>query len=351
MNRSLMVFGFFLGFLLGLVALQTSRSVDFALVPTTTMGEHAVIKSLSTAITTTSERYLPPISVIKDGKAPYRILCWMPVLNVTTKIALIVSETWGRYCDRFYFVAQDGDLKDQVIAHHYAPMDRHDLWNQVHRGWTRIAEMHLNDFDWFVKLDSDSFFVANNFRYWVEHRKWDPNTVLYFGHTMFEQSRSINLTRAQFNAGAGYGVSRRLLQLMYPYFPTTRSSFVPVRKRCPEWHRWGEDVKFADCLRVAFPTLLPNNTRDDLGKETFLPFNPTLHIGSTLPSWYYRGKDPVITAKQQLPLGCCSDRPVLWHKCRYSIFWLDYFYYRVVSDPRPPDDFPLKIFARNASVV
>ena len=197
--------------------------------------------------------------------------------------------------------------------------------------------MHLEEYDWFVKLDDDSFFYADNFRYMVRRRQWDPESNVYFGHYLYEQSRPVDQPRAQFNLGAGYGVSRGLLRRIYPYFPTAVHSTIPQKSRCPEWFRWGEDVKFADCLRILYPSLLPNRTRDEFDRETFNAFTPTHHLLLMQPPWYERGFPKALITKQR-HIGCCSPRPVLWHKAPHIAFVLDYFQFQLAVDPMPKED-------------
>jgi hypothetical protein len=280
----------------------------------------------------------PSTNVVKR-RAGERVLCWLVLLRVTQEIRYRVEGTWGRDCDQIYYVSKEGRLEDNVIAHRYEPQNK-DLWNQVHRGWARIAEIALNDYDWFVKLDDDSVFYPDNLRFLVRHKKWSPDSIAYFGHTIFEQSRPVNQIRSQFNLGAGYGVSRKLLESIYPYLPNATNSAIPKDQRCPEWIRWGEDVKFSDCLRVRFPNLVPNNTRDDAERETFLPFNLFYHLIRSMPAWYLRGKPAHLLNRTQSITGCCSSRHILWHKSRPPQFFLSYYFEMTIGvDPMPREDY------------
>ncbi|KAH9253727.1 hypothetical protein BASA81_008345 [Batrachochytrium salamandrivorans] len=289
-------------------------------------------------------RSLPIIPPHAVGQQPSRVLCWIPFRfpdgsrNKSTMVTRIQA-TYGRECDKLVFVTEnEANDEAEFLHHYYVRQDRQDLWNQVSRGWWMIAQRYSSQYDWFVKLDADSLFMPGNFRYLAKEHKWDPNSYLYFGHTVFEQSRDLDDPKAQFNLGAGYGISRALLQLMHPYFasPDPTQNLLPKEKRCLEQVRWGEDVKFADCLRVALPHLLSEETRDGHHRETFLPFEPGYHLGVLTRmdvKWYWRGKDPV-TGSQPL-LECCSPRPVLFHhlKSNSGFFSVDYATNRVMVDP------------------
>jgi hypothetical protein len=270
---------------------------------------------------------------IESARPKNGVLCWVLALKVTESIRLRLLTTWGNRCERFVFVAKDGTPSEDVIVHGYQLKGEMDLFNQAHRGWTIIGERYGNSYDWFVKLDTDSFFIVDNFLFLAKEKGWRPDDVVYFGHTIFEQSRPITEARAQFNLGAGYGVSRRLLLDVLPYLPTARSKPTTAQK-CPEWIRWAEDVKFADCMRFKYPNLLPNATRDKYDREAFIPFDLAFHLLFKNPPWYFRGKDPSLLEKQKA-FRCCGSRPVLWHTLNTAgWFWaFHYFHFGVAVDP------------------
>lgn len=205
-----------------------------------------------------------------------------------------------------------------------------------------MAENHLEEFDWFVKIDHDAVFIPENLEFIVNEQKWNPNDLLYFGHTIFEQSRDLKNPNAQFNVGAGYGVSRALLKAIYPYLPNATYSSIPENERCKPWVRWGEDYKFADCLRVLFPDLLPIKTLDSSNRETFLPFELEHHLILSKRShvdtlnWFFRGK-PFEAYKDMTQ--CCSSRPTVFHQLKmpFMIRVTEYFLYDVAIDPQPCD--------------
>jgi hypothetical protein len=278
------------------------------------------------------------INIAKSRRtAPDRVFCWIPLLEVSSAYLDVIEQLWPRMCDGFRVVSKEGDIREGIIPHHYLRQDKHDLWNQVHRGWARVAEMFLEDYDWFVKLDYDSFFIPSNLLWLTKLKEWTPESDVYFGHLIFEQSRPINQPRAQFNLGAGYGVSRGLLRKVYPFLPTAKVESGASQKQnpgCEEKNRWGEDYRFADCLRAAVPNLIPNSTLDPSGRETFLPFTPNLHIHSSMPDWMIRGKTSDALRRQKHTY-CCSSRQALWHKAFPDFHWLYYLHMEAAVDPVP----------------
>ena len=313
--------GFFVGFLLTFFA---RNLLCLLFVKCRSYSEWKFIKSY---------KIQPSVPEVKHDK----ILCWVMTLKVLPEDRFRIGSTWGKRCDKLIFVAKTGEPSEDTIISPYELLERMDLWNQAHRAWARIAERFMHEYDWFIKLDTDSFFLPENFRYVAKIKNWRPENVVYFGHTVYEQTRPEHEIRAQFNLGAGYGVSRFVLQSIYPYLPTARESTLPVDQRCPEWVRWGEDVKFADCMRYKFPTLVPNKTRDVFDREHFVPFTPNIHFKLQFLPWFYRGKEKGLEQKQK-SFWCCSARPALWHGIKEP-YWnplLDYLHYVVAVDPIPP---------------
>ncbi|KAH9253709.1 hypothetical protein BASA81_008327 [Batrachochytrium salamandrivorans] len=297
---------------------------------------------------------LPPLSQPTHSQ-PVRVLCWIPFryqfknktgmdpLAMTSSQEQVdrILNTYAKLCDKFYFVTQFGNetseyYTDAFLAHNYERKDNRDLWNQVSRGWLTVGQRHLEEFEWFIKLDSDSFLIPGNLR--LALKQFDPNSLRYFGHTIFEQNRRLDDINAQFNVGAGYGISRGLLRKILPYIVrdgVANPSPVPEHKRCVDLVRWGEDVKFADCLRVVVPDLKPELMHDNHDRELFYPFEPSHHLLILRPGvmdWFWRGKDLNHTRWR---FGSLTSRPVLFHHVKLSrgFYFLDYLFHRVAVDP------------------
>ena len=271
------------------------------------------------------------------NKTKNKVLCWVPIFRNDDPQIHIIRSSYGKHCDQLVFISRDENKQLDVIAHNYSRVNNMDLWNQVHRGWTIVSNLFLEDFEWFMKLDQDSFFIPENLISLVHDKRWNSQMFIYYGHTIFEQSRPVHLARSQFNLGAGYGVSRGLLRAISPYFSNNELSTLPPQKRCPDWVRWGEDVKFADCLRVAFPQFIPNITRDNWYRENFVPFEPSYHLAMNygdMVSWFWRGKDRYKVASG---IKSLSSRPCLFHHLKEKKWFmaLNYLIYNVHIDPRP----------------
>jgi hypothetical protein len=213
-----------------------------------------------------------------------------------------------------------------------------DLWNIIHPAWQYAYENHLEQFEWFVKVDSDSYFSADNFRSMV--KSIDPDEHHYFGHTAYFKGH-----HKEFNLGAGYAISRGTLRKLGPYLPSTQSGLSAAQK-CAKWNSWAEDHMFSECLRISGSFHL-SESKDSHGRETFMAFKPIDNFvavrRANSTGWFWKNK-PTST---KFGVQCCSSRPVLFHQLKFGqscytktdcsgmVLALEYLLYSIAVDPRP----------------
>ena len=172
--------------------------------------------------------------------------------------------------------------------------------NKWARGWLRIIAAHADGYDWFVKTDDDSLFLADNLRRYAAAtaQRMGVSEPRYLGlrYKHFGEESTV------FNAGAAYALNRPALRLLGCVLssnvsrgdaPTDqkcevargvwraqdRSAFTPAGRgclkgwdericRCEWWvRRPHEDVNMAVCLRIW--GVVPEDTRDGLSRERF----------------------------------------------------------------------------------
>ena len=175
--------------------------------------------------------------------------------------------------------------------------------------WKYIYENHFNDADWFIKADDDSFVILENLRYLLSH--YNSSNPHYFGRH-FVPFGGYN------SGGAGYVFSHETL-----------IRFVRVMKdpsRC-RLKSFAEDAEVGRCLAVE--NVHPDDSRDELGRETFHPFAPDYHlIPGSIPedNWLHKyNKWAVKTGPE-----CCSDHTITFHYIPPNqMYVLEYFIYHL----------------------
>jgi glycoprotein-N-acetylgalactosamine 3-beta-galactosyltransferase len=284
----------------------------------------------------------------------HRLLCWIPVKDANSPLVHRIWKSWGTRCDELIFISTTENLPwNVVIAPHVDGAA--GLWNKVHAGWAYIATHYLDKgFDWYIKLDDDSYFSPENFKYVVRHLS--PKTQsIYIGHQLFH-------IRSPFNAGAAYGLSQFGMRILAPYLPyfnettitttmtnhtsnstQTVATIIPsTHKKCKMTKTWAEDVEFRSCLIVAnISTTFPS--WDQHGRDYFEPLSPhELYIYARRAEsrgWFFKNKPLFIRGG----IYCCTSFPVNFHHIKEDsvisdtnpslMYALDYLLYFVGIDP------------------
>jgi glycoprotein-N-acetylgalactosamine 3-beta-galactosyltransferase len=215
---------------------------------------------------------------IADGKAHKgKVFCWiMTSRRNHENRARIVDETWPRRCDKYEFFTDDGNttFPSAGIFHNLTEGHLH-LWPKTKTALRHIYHKYLNEFDWFLKADDDTYIVVENLKLMLG--RFDARVPHYLGFRMKPYIDD------GFNSGgAGYVLSRAALAA----FVEKASNNQTICKG-----GWAEDLELAYCLKNI--GILPGDTRDATGHNTFFPYHPNLIIKGKIPNdgdynfWYY----------------------------------------------------------------
>lgn len=91
-----------------------------------------------------------------------RILCWiMTTPKNHQKKARHVKRTWGSRCNRLLFMSTTEDPELESIA---LPVQegRNNLWAKTKEAFIHIYKHHLDEADWFLKADDDTYVYEKN---------------------------------------------------------------------------------------------------------------------------------------------------------------------------------------------
>ena len=140
---------------------------------------------------------------------------------------------------------------------------------------------------WYCRLERDTFFIPENFRFLVVSERLDASKPQYLGVRQF-----LDLPRTGFvfnDGGPGICLSQRALSDLGDLLQVTPFVERPDFQKCAFAKGHREDLMLAACLRQIQISPSPVTT-DAFGKEWF-SIRPLLAISAHRPPIYYRGRD------------------------------------------------------------
>ena len=82
---------------------------------------------------------------------------------------------------------------------------RNSLWCKTKKAFIHVYENDIDDFDWFLKADDDTYVVVDNLRSFVAAR--DPADPVYFGFNF-----KAHVRQGYMSGGAGYVLSKEAVR-------------------------------------------------------------------------------------------------------------------------------------------
>ena len=208
-----------------------------------------------------------------------RVLCWVMTSpnNLKTK-AQHVYATWAKRCNKVLFMSSKSNDISQTA---YVPAvvqlsvseGRDNLWAKTKEAFRYIYSHHLEGYDWFAKLDDDTYMVVENLRYFLSDK--NPQEPVYYGRRFKPY-----VQQGYMSGGAGYVLSKEAVKRFVVSLKSSHD--------CRADAGGSEDLEMGRCLQSA--GVKAEDTRDELGRERFHPFVPEHHlIPGILPKnmWYW----------------------------------------------------------------
>ncbi|XP_037026163.1 glycoprotein-N-acetylgalactosamine 3-beta-galactosyltransferase 1-like isoform X2 [Bradysia coprophila] len=200
-----------------------------------------------------------------------RVLCWVMTNPTNHRMkAIHVQRTWGRRCNKLIFMSSEEDPELSSVVALNVEEGRDHLWAKTKEAFKYIYQHHLDEAEWFLKADDDTYVIVENLRFFL--KDFDSNNAVSLG---------CKFTQGFFSGGAGYVLSKESVKRF------VENSLLDGSK-CRQEHDGLEDLEMGTCLyNIGIET---TDTRDTIGRYRFLPFNPQIEVVPRNPSdkyWFY----------------------------------------------------------------
>ncbi|XP_069977626.1 glycoprotein-N-acetylgalactosamine 3-beta-galactosyltransferase 1 [Penaeus vannamei] len=239
-----------------------------------------------------------------------RILCWILTQPKSHyRKAVHVKNTWGKRCDKLIFMSTENDTSLGAVALN-TPEGRENLWGKTKAAFRYVYEHHLEEYDWFLKADDDTYTIIENLRYMLSN--YDPKFPIYFGSRL-----RLFYKEGILGGGSGYVLSREATRKFV-------EEALPNKSICKQSNQGLEDVEIAGCLLKS--GVLIGDSRDSLARGRFFPLGPHVHIRGGIPQWYKKNA----FYKPYAGFNDCSESAIAFHYVAPELmYWYDFLLYFV----------------------
>ena len=179
---------------------------------------------------------------------------YLPSMN-NPEIAIM--ETWGKRCENVVmFSLKSSDSAEVRI--NQLETDNLDSWAATYEAVKFISKDMIDDYDWFVKVEDDTFVIMENLAYYLSI--YNASTPLYFGHPYEFWGQTFQ------SSGAGIVLSQSALRKLNNKL---------IKGDCTP-NTMSGDAMLGRCLSELGIEAI--DTRDSRGRARFLVYQPEFHL-------------------------------------------------------------------------
>ncbi|XP_017130101.1 glycoprotein-N-acetylgalactosamine 3-beta-galactosyltransferase 1 [Drosophila elegans] len=246
-----------------------------------------------------------------------RVLCYVYTKQMNHKVeAQAVLMTWGRRCNKLIFFTSHNDSSLRGSVGLPGDVNYRETWRKTKRALKYLYDHHLNDADWFLEADDETFVVMENLRYMVY--PYSPEMAIYFGSPGTVMSRA---------------ALRRVVELA-----------LPNPSKCEPKDSGATGGRLKECLENA--NVVAGNSHDSKGRRRIYLIDPQarsnryLHYDPTFWFWKF------LAYRTQEGIFAWSKYAVSFHYVQHRyIHCFEYMIYRLRPFGRklPVEYLPVKL--------
>ncbi|TDG48499.1 hypothetical protein AWZ03_005043 [Drosophila navojoa] len=254
-----------------------------------------------------------------------RVLCLVLTMPAhhKTKAAKVLS-TWGSRCNKLIFMSSEDDDALGAVNLNVSE-SRDNLYSKVRAGFAYAYEHFVEDYDWFLKADDDTYVIMENLRMFLY--PFDPEAAVFFGYRF-----RTSYPHGYMSGGAGYVLSRDALRRLN-LFALNNTKFCPL-------NTYSEDRQIGYCLLNVGVTA--GDSRDEHGRERFLPLHPR-HLMPSIQNGTWLTTYSYFTPNMS---DCCAETAISFHYTKmhdYDRYEFFLYHLRALGLPEKPTVLPTKL--------
>ncbi|XP_041377818.1 glycoprotein-N-acetylgalactosamine 3-beta-galactosyltransferase 1-B-like [Gigantopelta aegis] len=231
--------------------------------------QYAHFRESNSGYTSGSSIVHDPDFLARELAERVRVLCWVMTSpdNVETRVKYVVR-TWARRCNKLVIISSKANDTYGIVAINVGE-GRDQLTQKTLGGFHYVYKHHLDDADWFLKADDDTYVIVENLRYLLSNE--DTHKPVYFGHH-FNSIGTFDYS----SGGSGFVVSKEALRR----FGRAGNNSTVCRQNGS-----AGDEAFGQCMGNLGVEL--KNSTDRYGRTRFHCLKPSDYVFGNFPEWLF----------------------------------------------------------------
>ena len=140
-----------------------------------------------------------------------------------------MRETWGKRCDKTLFLSDAFSPSFDVIVPEGSVSGYENLWAKTRAAFLYVHRKLLDEFDWFLKADDDTYVIVENLKHYLS--SFNTSEPLFFG-------KYFKMYGDYMAGGPGYVLSRGAVQKLAEAISYRNDAICMTSSS-----RYGEDVQ------------------------------------------------------------------------------------------------------------